>query len=488
MTPRTSLTHPLAIATIPAGAGAIGVSFCPGKRQLSAMSGAWARDLDVDLDAVKAWGAGAVVTLVEAHELATLGVERMGEAVAARGMRWFHLPIPDVTAPGPDFEAAWTRDGRLVRQMLRSEGRVFVHCKGGLGRAGTIAARLLVELGEAAPDAAIAAVRQARGSGAIETPAQEAHVRGRRPIEDAPVIQANLPHEPGSLHDRAVGALLGLAVGDAVGTTLEFRSRDTYAPLTDMVGGGPFGLPPGTWTDDTAMALALADSLHGADALDPADLMRRFVQWWREGTYSPTGRCFDIGSTVRAALARFERTGDPWAGSADPMSAGNGSLMRLAPVAIWGVTRGEAATCETARAQSATTHAAPACLDACEGYALIVRAAIRGMGREEALRAGEGVPAAPPIAATLAGGWRGKPRSAIRSSGYVAHSLEAALWCVGQAADYREAVLLAANLSPGTANGSAIAMPLVQFTRSSQMRSGRSRSGSWGNPRTPADC
>lgn len=138
-----------------------------------------------------------------------------------------------------------------------------------------------------------------------------------------------------SLEDRAIGALLGLAVGDAVGTTLEFRARDSYEPLTDMVGGGPFGLQPGQWTDDTSMALCLADSLLEKGMLDQTDLMERFVRWWRHGENASTGRCFDIETTTANALAKFEATGNPVAGSIDPRSAGNGSIMRLAPVAIF---------------------------------------------------------------------------------------------------------------------------------------------------------
>ena len=128
--------------------------------------------------------------------------------------------------------------------------------------------------------------------------------------------------------DKAIGALLGLAVGDAVGTTLEFKGRDTYHPLTGMVGGGPFNLSPGQWTDDTSMALCLADSLLACGKVDQRDLIKRFVRWQREGENSCTGRCFDIGSTVGNALVKFELYGNPVAGSTHPRAAGNGSLMR----------------------------------------------------------------------------------------------------------------------------------------------------------------
>lgn len=252
--------------------------------------------------------------------------------------------------------------------------------------------------------------------------------------------------------DRALGCLVGLAVGDALGTTLEFSARDTRPELTDMVGGGPFGLSPGEWTDDTAMALALADSLAARPDFDPHDLMPRFIGWWRDGDYSCTGTCFDIGLTTQQALARYERTGDPVAGSSDPMSAGNGSLMRLAPVALHGAAGGDWR--RIAREQSATTHGAPACLDACEQFAALLVDAIGGADRETVL-APRPVDAVPEIAIVFAGG-ADKPRSEIASTGYVLHSLEAALWCVGRTDSFREAVLLAANLGDDADTTAAI--------------------------------
>ena len=134
--------------------------------------------------------------------------------------------------------------------------------------------------------------------------------------------------------DRYRGALLGLACGDAVGTTLEFKPPGSFAPISDMVGGGPFELEPGQWTDDTSMALCLAVSLVEQGGFDPADQMQRYVRWYREGYLSSNGVCFDIGNTVSAALRRFERSGEPYSGATDPYSAGNGSIMRLAPLPL----------------------------------------------------------------------------------------------------------------------------------------------------------
>ena len=174
------------------------------------------------------------------------------------------------------FETAWSKVGEGLRGRLRDDFNIIVHCKGGLGRAGTIAARLLVELGQE-PDAAISAVRAAR-PGAIETSTQAEYVRR---LTEVPEQQPSTSVE--AIRDRARGALVGLAVGDAVGTTLEFKSRDACQLLTDMIGGGPFRLQAGQWTDDTAMALALADSLVSDGDLSEEDLMRRFVDWHEEG-------------------------------------------------------------------------------------------------------------------------------------------------------------------------------------------------------------
>jgi ADP-ribosyl-[dinitrogen reductase] hydrolase len=211
-----------------------------------------------------------------------------------------------------------------------------------------------------------------------------------------------------------------------------------------MVGGGPFRLKPGEWTDDTAMALALADSLLQPSGFDEADLMRRFLAWRDTGAYSCTGTCFDIGMTVSKALQKFSHTGDPIAGSTDPMSAGNGSLMRLAPVALRYWNDQEQLSSIAAR-QSTATHAAPEAISACVGFSHILADAMQGLPRSQVLRKREGDNAGR-IKEILEGSWRGKPRHQISSSGYVAHSLEAALWAVARTATFEDAVLTAANL------------------------------------------
>lgn len=174
---RTSHSHPLQIAEVRASPshGRIGITFCPGKHDYFAHTGAWERDLGIDLDAIASWGAKLVLTLVEPTELKALKVPQLGHEIRRRGIAWFHLPIADYSIPTQAFEQQWATQGFEIRESLRHGRDVLVHCKGGLGRAGMIAARLLVELGME-PDEAIHSVRRAR-QGAIETPAQLALVR-----------------------------------------------------------------------------------------------------------------------------------------------------------------------------------------------------------------------------------------------------------------------------------------------------------------------
>lgn len=187
-----------------------------------------------------------------------------------------------------------------------------------------------------------------------------------------------------TLQSRQRGCLLGLAVGDAVGTTVEFCDRGSFPPMTDMVGGGPFNLPAGAWTDDTSMALCLATSLVECGGFDAADQMRRYCEWYETGYLSSTGRCFDIGLTVRGSLARFQKSGDPFAGSPDPRSAGNGCIMRLAPVPMFFHPDAEQVA-HWAAESSRTTHGAPECVEASQLLAAMIAAALSGKSKDDVL-------------------------------------------------------------------------------------------------------
>ena len=263
--------------------------------------------------------------------------------------------------------------------------------------------------------------------------------------------------------DRFRGCLLGLAAGDALGTTLEFKPPGTFEPIDDMVGGGPFGLEPGQWTDDTSMALCLATSLIEQRGFDPADQMQRYVRWWRAGYLSSTGHCFDIGITVQGALSRFERDGDPYAGSTDPNTAGNGSLMRLAPapMAFWG---DPAEAIGMAAASSRTTHGARAAVDACRYFAVLLVGAIAGADKETLLAPGycpvEGLwerePLVEEIARIAEGSFKELNPPDIQGTGYVVRSLEAALWAFHRTGTFRDGALLAANLGDDADTTAAI--------------------------------
>ena len=161
------------------GMGRIGITLCPGKTDPHGMTRAWKRDLSDDLDVIRDWGAAGMVTLITDEEIKSLEVEGLGKGVRGRQMKWWHLPIRDGHAPGEDFKALWEKAGAEIRNHLRSGRDVLVHCKGGLGRAGTIAAQLMVELGTQ-PEDAIRLVRESRSPYAIETRSQEAYVRSCR--------------------------------------------------------------------------------------------------------------------------------------------------------------------------------------------------------------------------------------------------------------------------------------------------------------------
>lgn len=256
--------------------------------------------------------------------------------------------------------------------------------------------------------------------------------------------------------DRCRGCLLGLAVGDALGATVEFQPRHSFPPLTDMVGGGIFALAPGQWTDDTSMALCLAASLVACRGFDAADQMRRYWAWYQDGYFSSTGQCFDIGNATRQALHRYHTTGDPFSGSTDPYSAGNGSLMRLAPVPIF-YFADPTAMLHYAAESSRTTHAAAECLDACRLFAAILWRALAGQEKEQVLFGGDPtLVAAPAIQAIARGAYRAKAEAEIQGSGYVVKSLEAALWCFLNTDSFAAAVLAAANLGDDADTTAAI--------------------------------
>jgi ADP-ribosylglycohydrolase/protein-tyrosine phosphatase len=396
---KTSNTDPLRIDVVPApGGGLIGVTLCPGKRQPHGATGHWQRELETDLARIHDWGAVAVVTLMTDAELARYGVPTLGRAVEHLGLEWHHLPIDDTEVPDAGFERRWIYSGLRLRRHLRAGNRVLLHCLGGLGRSGTVAARLLVELG-AEPDAAMSAVRVAR-AGAIENQAQEAHIAATRAVD---------PRQDATT-DRLFGALLGGAIGDAFGYPIEFY------PLADIRRRfGPEGLRKPVLhdgkllvSDDTQMTLFTLEGMQravGPGGVWQADrvveeVRRAYLDWYDTQEGSRPERPI-VGALARSPALRVRRApGNTclsalYAGGtgslAEPIndSKGSGGAMRSAPLGFLpGIDAADAFVLGARTA--ALTHGHPDGWASAGFVAATVRRTVAGQGLADALAAATG--------------------------------------------------------------------------------------------------
>jgi ADP-ribosyl-[dinitrogen reductase] hydrolase len=335
---KTSHTHPLQINSVSATGGQIGLTFCPGKKQAHSVGGPWDRDLNVDLEAIKEWGAVGLVTLIEDHEFEELVVPELGTETENQGMEWYHLPIRDVSIPNEQFEANWAYAGHRLRALLLNGKKIVLHCKGGLGRTGTIAARLLVELGNE-PGVAIDAVRAAR-PGAIETTSQEDYVRRCK------AVPANSDYA-----DAVLGCLLGGAVGDGFGYEVEFKSLSTIRQLYGDAGICAPVFQDGNLvvSDDTQMTLFTLEGLLRTSDFDETlgleQIRLAYLDWLSTQTsptpdWSPAGSIYKNealtvgrapGNTCLSAL-RVGGHGTPDNQIND--SKGCGGVMRVAPIGL----------------------------------------------------------------------------------------------------------------------------------------------------------
>lgn len=240
--------------------------------------------------------------------------------------------------------------------------------------------------------------------------------------------------------DRLYGSFLGLAIGDAVGTTVEFRERDTFEPVNDMVGKGPFNLPAGYFTDDTSLALCLAENIIAHGNVEETDLLQRFSDWFYKGTNSSTGYCFDIGNTTYMAILNWANNGSV-VNNSNPWNSGNGSIMRLAPVAIKHYNNPDQAYFD-AVIQSKTTHASDECIESCILLTNILLNAFTATTKDEVFDTHIAtLESVKNIMNTL-----DVSRDEVSSSGYVIDTLHAALWCFKHTDNFKDAILLAANL------------------------------------------
>ncbi len=248
-----------------------------------------------------------------------------------------------------------------------------------------------------------------------------------------------------SLINKLTGAMIGLACGDAVGTTLEFTQRGSFQPIQDMVGGGPFNLEPGQWTDDTSMALCLAHSLLCQKKFDPIDQMNRYCNWYNYGYMSSNGRCFDIGLTVSSALRKYMDTKNPFSGSTDEHSSGNGSIMRLAPIPIF--YHNDYDNCIFYAGESSrTTHGSAQCIDSTKLFASLLFYAFHAPNKEKIFELNQYQPSCDNVKSIANREFLTLNYQQIKGSGYVVESLISALWCFMNGSSFEECILLAANL------------------------------------------
>lgn len=276
---------------------------------------------------------------------------------------------------------------------------------------------------------------------------------------------------------RIKSSVMGLAIGDSLGVPAEFMGRDELrrTPVTDMRGGGAHGQTPGTWSDDTSLTVALMESLcHG---IDFDDQMQRFTDWMMHGAYSAHDELFDIGGATRSAIFKYAHEYPPLeCGGLAENSCGNGSLMRILPAVLYLMANDENSTLDDVAASfihdiSRLTHGHLCCLVACGIYTSIVFELGRAGDLSTACKRGIDLALAyygakPEYAAQCAKFSRladiaALPESEIESSGYVLHTLEAALWCLLTTSSYSECVLRAVNLGRDTDTTAAVAGSLA---------------------------
>jgi ADP-ribosylglycohydrolase len=331
----------------------------------------------------------------------------------------------------------------LIDEAIAHHEGVYIHCWGGFGRTGMVVACWYKRV-EGSGLAALKRLQQARAA-----------IQSRRPSPDY-ATQVNvvmrwqeptLPQVAQQVfwRSRFRGALLGAAIGDAIGVTNEMRDRTTIHPLSDLIGGGVFDIAPGGWTDDTAMLLCVTESLTIKHGFDAHDQMERFVRWWRYGYMTCSGRTYDVGNTTRLALFAYMQTGDPYSGVQSSHSAGNGALSRVAPIGLYYVMQPDAID-QMAMYSSMLTHATQHSIDACRYVAWLVSQFASGVSKYDALhKVWPYSPLCEEVATIVRGSYRTRVVTQLDASSYVVDMLEIVLWALYQHDDFATGMLALAN-------------------------------------------
>lgn len=396
------------------------------------------------LERLLAAGIQCFVDLTQPGELAP---QPSYESELPAGIHYLRVPITDHAVPKKRAQMAAILEA--LSRALASGRPVYLHCRAGIGRTGMVAGCLLVERGMAGGEALAELNRvwkqSARSSAwpdVPETPEQIRYVRKWAPLragaERDPLLEPATLAAARGLRERFLGSLLGLAVGDAVAAATQYRRPGRFAPVGDMLGGGPFDLPRGAWSDDTAMALCLADSLLESNGFDVRDQVARYSRWQSEGYLSATGQCVGITAGTARALALAQWRRQPFSGTHDPQAQDPEPLSRLPPIAMYFFAH-EAAALEQAAESARPTCQAPAVLTACRTLAQALHAALLGQPREAILAQ------APAVLAQPAAVGQSGPRKAAAGATAPA-ALAAAFECFAITSNFRDAILAAANL------------------------------------------
>lgn len=367
--------------------------------------------------------------------------------------RYFRKPIQDHGVPRHPGQMA---DILATLNTALDAGRiVYVHCRAGIGRTGTVVACHLIDRGFPGPEAIVKLNELWQGNDRSDTwpEVPETDEQRRYIIEFAPEADPTRAPEvmdaARSLRERFQGALVGLAIGDALAAHTQFRKPGTFAAVGDILGGGPFELPRGAWSDDTAMALLLAESLSEREGFDAHDQVQRYARWQREGHGSATGQCVGITANVARALATALYKRQPFAGSHDPAQLDKEPLSRVAPVVMYFFADAAAAVAQSAEAARITAQA-PIVLDCVRLLAAVLHQALSGKDKVAVLK--------PPrelwvtgntraeVLALYDGSYLRRDPPEISGGGHIVQALEAALWAFHRSANFREGALACANL------------------------------------------
>jgi ADP-ribosyl-[dinitrogen reductase] hydrolase len=372
---------------------------------------------------------------------------------------------------------------------LRSGMLTYVHCRAGIGRTGMVVACFLVEQGlsgEEALDelnrmwqhckraeswahvpetdeqseyvrkwipqvAALLKQRVAGGEGRraparapTPAPAREPKYEPAHEAED-PLLEPSALDAARGLRDRFLGALIGLAVGDALAAATQFRKSGTFTPVGDVLGGGPFDLPRGAWSDDTSMALCLAESLLETNGFDPRDQVERYRQWQQQGHLSATGQCLGITAGTARALAQAQWRRQLFSGSHDPTQLDPEVLSRVAPAVMFYFAAPTDALTFASEA-SRTTCQSPGCVDACKLLAACLYGALSGKPKSVIFAPAPELLDIAGLRSNVAALAAAPGQTASARAGNVVEALEAALWAFRTSDNFRDGALKAANL------------------------------------------